>query len=506
LAADSQPVSISFRTRCAAAAVTVAVPLALAAPAAHAAPSAQARLALAAHSSPARKVTAIVQFKPRVSVKQARRLVHRRHGRITRRLGLIHGFALKIRARQAARLDRDRRVVAVTLDTTVHGQGASAGSLGTTFPLTVGADKLWAQGITGAGVGVAVIDSGVSGDRPDFQAADGTSRIAANVVVNPDATTPGDPVGHGTHVAGIIAGNSWNLPSSDPNRGRYVGIAPDADLITLKIADDQGESTILDVITALQFAVQSKDQLHIRVVNLSISSDTPDSYLTDPLDAAVEAAWHSGIVVVVADGNRGDAADAADYAPANDPFVISVGGTDEHGTPAVDDDTVADWSSRGTTQDGFAKPDVLAPGAHMISTLADGSAYQQLCPQCVVGGDYLQISGTSMAAPVVSGEAALLLQARPELTPDQVKQLLTSTRRGLGETAVDVAAATPAGPGANQGVTPNPQVPAMVADGQAVDAKAAWIKAAWIKAAWIKAAWIRADWVKASWTCADCRR
>jgi serine protease AprX len=498
-------VSISFRTRLAAAAVTVAVPLALAAPAAHAAPSAQARLARAAHSSPARKVTAIVQFAPGVSVRQARRLVHRRHGRITRRLGLIHGFALRIRARQAARLNRDPRVVAVTLDTKVHGQGfAGAGSLGTTFPLTIGADKLWAQGITGAGVGVAVIDSGVSGDRPDFKAADGSSRITANVVVNPDATTPGDPVGHGTHVAGIIAGNGWNLPSTDPNRGRYVGIAPDANLITLKTADDQGDSTILDVIAALQFVVAYKDQLNIRVVNLSISSDTPDSYLLDPLDAAVEAAWHSGIVVVVADGNRGDAADAADYAPANDPFVISVGGTDEHGTADVADDTVADWSSRGTSQDGFAKPDVLAPGAHMVSTLADGSAYQQLCPQCVVGGDYLQISGTSMAAPVVSGSAALLLQARPQLTPDQVKELLTGTRRGLGETAVDLAAATPAGAGANHGVTPNPQVPAMIADGQADDTKAAWIKAAWIKAAWIKAAWIKADWAKASWTCADC--
>jgi serine protease AprX len=210
--------------------------------------------------------------------------------------------------------------------------------------------------------------------------------------------------------------------------------------------------------------------------------------------------------VVAAAGNRGDAADAVNYAPGNDPYVISVGGTDEHGTAGIADDTVADWSSRGTTQDGVAKPDVLAPGAHIVSTLAAGSAFQQLCPQCVVGGDYLQISGTSMAAPVVSGAAALLLQARPELTPDQVKQLLTGTRDAAGEVDVAAAAAAPAGAGANQGVVPNPQAAGMLADaGSAVDpTKATWTKATWTKATWTSAP-MATGWAKATWTCTDCQ-
>ena len=214
----------------------------------------------------------------------------------------------------------------------MHSTGVDGGSLATTYPKTVGADKLWAAGITGKGVGVAVIDSGINGDMPDFKNADGSSRITANVIANPGATRPGDDVGHGTHVAGIIAGNSFNRDAGDPARGAYVGIAPEANLVAVKTADDDGDSTVLDVITALQFVVDHKDDLNIRVVNLSISSDTPGSYRDDPLDAAVEFAWHAGIVVVAAAGNRGDAADAVQYAPGNDPYVISVGATDEAGT------------------------------------------------------------------------------------------------------------------------------------------------------------------------------
>jgi serine protease AprX len=404
--------------------LAAAIPFAASAPVAQAAQSAHARLTTVAKKHPRRRVVAIAQFDPGVSLRQARKAVRSHHGRVISRLAGINGFAIKIPARQASSLRKNKRILNVTLNAPMHSTGISGGSLATNYPKSIGADKLWAAGITGKGVGVAVIDSGVSGDLPDFKNADGSSRIAANVIASPGATTPGDDVGHGTHVAGIIAGNSFNRPAGDPARGAYVGIAPEADLVAMKIADDDGDSTELDVINALEFAVQHKDALNIRVINLSVSSETPASYLDDPLDAAVEFAWHAGIVVVAAAGNRGDAADAVKYAPGNDPYVISVGAADEVGTVNPSDDTVASFSSRGITQDGVAKPDVVAPGAHILAPLSMGSAFQTLCPQCVVG-NYLRIGGTSAAAPVVAGAAALLLQARPELNPDEVKALLT---------------------------------------------------------------------------------
>ncbi len=403
------------------------VPLASGGPVAQAAaPSAQKRLITVAKKHPRRKVVAIAQFKPSMSERKARTLVRRHHGRVTDRLPAINGLAIRLPARQARVLRRSRNVLNVTLNTRVRSTSVDGASLATNYPATVGADRLWAAGITGKGVGVAVIDSGISGDMPDFKNADGSSRITANVIASSGATRSGDEVGHGTHVAGIIAGNSLNRSAGDPARGAYVGIAPEANLIAVKVADDAGYSTVVDVIAALQFVVDHKNELNIRVVNLSMSADTPASYLDDPLDAAVEFAWHSGIVVVVAAGNRGDVADAVTYPPANDPYVISVGATDEGDTAIRSDDITAAFSSRGLTQDGVAKPEVLAPGAHIVAPLAMGSAFQTLCPQCLVGGNYVRIGGTSMAAPVVSGAAALLLQARPDLNPDQVKGLLTA--------------------------------------------------------------------------------
>ena len=413
-----------WRGRTVALLIAAAVPLAASASVAQAAPSAHARLAAVAKKHPHRKVVAIAQFDPGVSERRARTLVRSHHGRVRDRLPAINGFAIKLPARQARALRREKRVLNVTLNTRMRSTGVDGGRLATNYPKSVGADKLWAAGITGKGVGVAVIDSGVSGDMPDFKNADGSSRITANVIASPGATRPGDEVGHGTHVAGIIAGNSFNRAVTDPAHGTYVGLAPEAELVAIKIADDDGYSTELDVINALEFAVVHKDDLNIRVINLSVSSDTPSSYLDDPLDAAVEFAWHAGIVVVAAAGNRGDAADAVQYAPGNDPYVISVGATDEAGTRDPSDDTIATFSSRGITRDGVAKPDVVAPGAHIVAPLAMGSAFQSLCPQCIVG-NYLRLGGTSAAAPVVAGAAALLLQARPELNPDEVKALLT---------------------------------------------------------------------------------
>jgi serine protease AprX len=428
---SSSPLS-RWRGRTVAVLLAAAVPLAASGSVAQAAPTAQARLASVARKAPNRTVVAIVQFKRGVSERTARALVRSHHGRVTDRLPSINGFAIKLPAREARALRRNKHVLNLTLNTRVHGTGVDAGSLATTYPKTIGADKLWAAGITGKGVGVAVVDSGINGDMPDFRNADGSSRITANVIANPDATRPGDDVGHGTHVAGIIAGNSFNRDVGDPARGAYVGIAPEANLVAVKTADDDGDSTVLDVITALQFVVDHKDDLNIRVVNLSVSSDTPGSYRDDPLDAAVEFAWHAGIVVVAAAGNRGAATDAVQYAPANDPYVISVGATDEGDTVDPDDDVTAAFSSRGVTEDGASKPDLLAPGARIVAPLAMGSAFQALCPQCVVGGDYLRIGGTSMSAPVVAGAAALLLQARPELNPDEVKALLIASSATAG--------------------------------------------------------------------------
>ena len=194
--------------------------------------------------------------------------------------------------------------------------------------------------------------------------------MIASAVINPARTTAGDAYGHGTHVAGIIAGNARRYKHDEPY-GRYVGTAPDANLIAIKAADENGDATVLDVIYGIQFAIDHKADYNIRVLNLSLQSTIAESYKTDPLDAAVEAAWFSGIVVVAAAGNLGTAADAVNYAPGNDPYVISVGGVDDQGTGRRRR-RVADWSSRGTTQDGFAKPELSAPGAHIVSTLSPG--------------------------------------------------------------------------------------------------------------------------------------
>ena len=332
--------------------------------------------------------------------------------------------------------------------------------LATNFPKTVGADKAWAAGFTGKGVGVAVIDSGINGDHPDFKNPDGTSRVT-NVLANPAATRAGDDVGHGTHVAGIVAGNSAARAAGDVKAGAYEGIAPEADVIAVKTADDQGNSTTLDVINALEFVVNHKDELNVDVINLSVSSDTPGSYLLDPLDAAVEFAWHAGIVVVSAAGNRGNAADAvalrARQRPVRD--LRRRDRRDRHRQPRRRHRRDASRAAaRGL--DGFSKPDVYAPGARIVAPLAAGSAFHQLCPTCVVADEYLRIGGTSMAAPVVAGAAALLLQARPELNPDQVKELLTAnvnpTADGARQIDVSKALVAPVGRGANQGAVAGP--------------------------------------------------
>jgi serine protease AprX len=433
---------------------------------------------------------------------EGRALVRAAHGEVTGALPIIRGLAVRLPPGAQARLAHDAAIVAVTVNAPIRPQGEpiDTSSLATAYPSAVRAPWAW-RAATGEGVGIAVIDTGIDGGLPDFSDTNGESRVVASVVTDPDATTAADTYGHGTHVAGIIAGDGTKRPAGDPAAGRYIGIAPRADLVAIKAADDAGRGTILDAIYGLQFAVDHQVDYNIRVVNLSLSSTVAESYRTDPLDAAVESAYFHGILVVAAAGNRGAADDAADYAPGNDPFALSVGAVDDQGTGWPWDDALTDWSSRGGTQDGLSKPEVVAPGAHIVSTLAPRSAFAGLCPHCVVDGDYIRLGGTSMAAPVVSGIAALVFEAHPGWTPDEAKSTLIDTARDLAggihevNAAAAVWAATPSS-GADAGIAPNDLVDP--AGGEIDYARSSWGRSSWGAAPES----LTAGWARSSWGCA----
>jgi serine protease AprX len=475
-----------------------------------------------AHSGQATE--AIVQFEPGVARQARLRAVRAAGGRVVRDLHLIRGLGVQLPAGGARRLARAPGVRAVTPNAAMRPSAAApAGryaawdpaALATAFNQSTRTDRVWTSPRTSAsgdGVAVAVIDTGIAGGLPDFatSSSDSTSRVIASAVVNPDATTAEDLYGHGTHVAGLVAGNGRALPKNDPLYSRYMGTAPNANLVSIKASDDHGRSSLIDVIAGLQFAVDHKDDYGLRVVNLSLTSMQALSYRVDPLDAAVEAAWFHGLVVVAAAGNRGTDADAVSYAPGNDPYVITVGAVDDHGTKDTLDDTLAPWSSRGVTQDGFAKPEIVAPGAHIASTLAPGSDFSSLCPDCVVDGRYFRVGGTSMAAPIVAGIAADVISVHRTWTPDQVKGALTYisgqsgtsnvrlTADGTWEVAADLAATSPESVAvANQGLVPSDLIDP---DTGNID----WLRASWGRASWGAATGpLRASWGRASWGC-DC--
>ena len=490
-----------------------------------------------ASTNPAKRVEVIVQLRADISPAMATQLASSAGGAVESELPIIHGFSTTLRASEAQGLTASPAVEAVSLNAAVESEGVvDPAQLATAYNHSLRSEKAWASGYTGKGVGVAVIDTGIQGALPDFQVSqtDGSSRVIASAVTNPAATTAADRFGHGTHIAGLIAGNSTNRATGDPLYGRYAGVAPDANLISVKASDDEGNATVLDVIDGLQFVIDKKADYNIRIVNLSLKSSVAESYKTDPLDAAVEAAWNSGIVVVAAAGNMGSAPDAVSYAPGNDPYIITVGGVDDKGSKSISDDTLATWSSRGKTQDGFEKPDVLAPGAGLVSTIPAGSEYTRLCPTCVVDGQYFRVGGTSMAAAVVSGEAALLLQAFPHYTPDQVKAQLVKRTRAVessttssgtlvdatgdpyaatvtatttvvgAEAAADKAISNPVTSTANASLVPNIWLDP--ASGQIDYTRASWSRASWseavegLRASWSRASWSRASWSRASWS------
>ncbi len=465
-------------------------------------------LAHLAATNPHRRVVVIIQLQHGVNLSAGRTLVRSVGGRPGPGLHIINGLSATLTAGDARRLAGSSQVHAVSLNSTLlqtWWRGTPAPwQLSTTYDQSVHATGLWSRS-SGRGVGVAVIDTGITGDLPDFRTSgwNPTSRVIASAVIDPNASTATDTYGHGTAVAGLIAGNSHARDNGDALQNQYAGAAPNANLISIKVANDDGQATTLDALYGLQFAVDHKQDYNIRVINMSFRSTDAESYTTDPLDAAAEQAWFDGITVVAAAGNMGTASDAVSYAPGNDPYVITVGGVDDQGTGDNSDDVVASWSSQGTTQDGVAKPDVVAPGAHIITTLAPNSDFASLCPTCIIDGSYFQVSGTSLAAPIVAGVAADLIAAHPGWTPDMVKGALVNTATQLPGGAQEVNAraadwANGAELTSDQNLTPNTLIDP---DTGSIDYNAA----SWSAGSWSTAADpLAASWSAASWSCVDC--
>jgi serine protease AprX len=416
---------------------------------------------------------------------------------LTRNLATVNGAAAEVTGKQLLKLARMPGITAITSDDPVRLVG---GLLSTQqWPAVSGVSKGWSNVTNGSLPplpAIAVVDSGVDASRADF-----SGRVVQQVnLTSLTGNSAGDGYGHGTFVAGIAAGSASG----------YTGAAPSAKIVSIDVMDDRGMAMTSDVIAAADWIVRNKAAYNIRVANFSLQATSPASVFWDPLDRAVEKLWFSGVVVVTASGNYAvnGAPSGVHYAPANDPFVITVGADDISGSVSTNDDTAAPWSAYGYTYDGFTKPDLAAPGRYMIGPVPPSSTLAQTRPDSIVAPGYIQLSGTSFAAPVVSGAAAYALALHPNWTPDQVKGALMLTAQlarsaaplseGVGVVnAADAAAVTS---------PPNPNVALdqfLVADPNGgsipVFDATAWQSAAWGSAAWGSAAWGSAAWGSAAW-------
>jgi serine protease AprX len=412
----------------------------------------------------------------------------------------IDGAELTLTGKQILRLAHNGAAQSIVPNDTVEASGYS-NSQGWVPAANVNVN--W-YAPTASSPTIAIVDSGMQATRSDFG-----SRVLAQVnLASLGPNSPGDGYGHGTFVAGIAADGASG----------YSGTTPNANLLSIDVMNDQGQSTVSDVVRACDWILANKAKYNIQVANFSLHSVSKASVMFDPLDQAVEKLWLNGIVVVAAAGNYGTdpVPSGVLFAPGNDPFVITVGALDVGNGNGAGDDSLAPWSAYGYTPDGFWKPEISAPGRYMVGPVPATATLPLARPDKVTAPGYMQLSGTSFAAPVVAGAAAALMAQNPTWTPDQVKgALMVSAIRepisgrsgGVGGVNVQAARALTTTP-------PNPNASlnryvATASDGTKVFnatawqaaalASPAWDAAAWSDAAWSSAAWSSAAWSDAAW-------
>ena len=347
-------------------------------------------------------------------VDAAAEAVRRAGGVVGERLPLVDGVSARLPA--AAVL---APAFAVTPNVAMQTAGGDPAPDRTASPVRTALGLGPADG-QGRGVVIAVVDTGVD------EHADLTGRLV-HVDVTREPTSSFDGYGHGTFVAGAAAGDGRT------SGGRYAGVAPGAQVLDVRVAGDDGRTDLVTVLRGLQVA----HERGVDVLNLSLSSGSPLPYQVDPLTVALDRLWAEGVVVVVPSGNEGGSGRRSITSPGVDPVLLTVGALDERATGSRDDDVVADFSGRGPAPQGVAKPDLVAPGQSLVSLRAPGSVVDLAHPEAVVESAHFRGSGTSFSTAVVAGAAAVLLQERPELSPDQVKALVTRTAYGTGRTQAE---------------------------------------------------------------------
>jgi len=429
-------------------------------------------------------------------------------GTLKKRLDLVGGVAVDLPAGQIKTL-ATMSGLTVTSDALVQVSGSTTYTSSQLWPYESGVASLWPSTVASAtqGPAIAIVDSGVDTARTDF----GTRVLTQVNLSSLTPTAKGDGRGHGTFVAGIAAGSAPG----------YAGAAPAAPIVSIRVMDNYGKALTSDVVNACQWILANKSKYNIRVANFSLHSATPGHFVNSPLDLAVEKLWFNGIFVVAAAGNFGVAGQPVHmgFAPGNDPFVMTVGAVDLGGTVGVGNDNAAPFSAYGYTYDGFLKPDLGAPGRYIVGPAPPTSTLVAEKPLNVTAPGYIQLSGTSFAAPVVAGAAQQILLRHPSWTPDQVKGALLSTAKkapnatpsslGAGELYAGKAASVTAPPNPNLALdkflVADPNGGSTPVFGwatweDAVKKSTVWDAATWTDATWTDATWTDATWTDATWT------